>query len=183
MLRWPDTKHSGVVRLFRKIKNKRKHVFLLSHGEAFSSSPAFPFPFSHSFHFSLTLHAPASLSPRAAFSRVIMGNLHHPCPFYILSFSLIATFSPFLSTSCMQSGLRPDINEMMKKLNEIGLPNRPRAGVTLSACVFHFHPFTNVMNLSKQPTKINWWLMCLCIMVYMLSLMMDALMTDGMMVC
>lgn len=155
MLRWPDTKHGGIFRLFRKIKNKRKHVFLLSHGEAFSSSPAFPFPFSHSFHFSLTLHAPASLSPTAAFSRVIMGNLHHPCPFYILSFSLIATFSPFLSTSCMQSGLRPDINEMMKKLNEIGLPNRPRAGVTLSACVFHFHPFTNVMNLSKQPTKIH----------------------------
>lgn len=183
MLRWPDTKRGGVVRLFRKIKSKRKHFFLLSHGEAFSSSPAFPFPFSRSFHFSLTLHAPASLSPTVAFTRVIMGNLHHPCPFYLLSFSLIATFSSFLSTSCMQSGLRPDRNEMMKKLNEMGLPNKPRAGVTPSACAFHFHPFPNVLNLSKQPTQIQLWLMCLCIMVCMLSLMMDGLMTDGMMGC
>ncbi len=137
------------------IKSKRKHFFLLSHGKAFSSSPAFPLHFSRSFHFSLTLHAPASLSPTVAFTRVIMGNFHHPCPFYLLSFSLIATFSFFLSTSCMQSGLRPDRNEMMKKLNEIGLPNKPRAGVSSSAYAFHFHPFPNVQNLSKQLTEMQ----------------------------
>lgn len=136
----------GVVRLFRKIKSKRKHFFLLSHGEAFSTLSAFPFSFSRSFLFSLTLHAPASLSPTVAFTRVIMGNLHHPCPFYLLSFSLIVTFSSFLSTSCMQSGLRPDRNEMMKTWNEIGLPNKPWARVTPvcidALCAFisiHFH--------------------------------------------
>lgn len=84
---------------------------------------------SRSFHFSLTLHAPASLSPTVAFTRVIMGNLHRPCPFYLLSFSLIVTFPPpFQPPAC-----RPDRKEMMKKWNEIGLPNKPRAGVTSSA--------------------------------------------------
>lgn len=143
LLWWPDMRRS-VVRLFRKIKSKRKHFFLLSHGEAFSSLPAFPFSFSRSFPFSLTLHAPASLSPTVAFTRVIMGNLHHPCPFYLLSFSLIVTFSSFLSTSCMQSGLRHDRNEMMKKWNEIGLANKLWARVTPCALMPHMRLFPSI---------------------------------------